>query len=287
MFYWFLERECERETLVGCLLYVPQPGIKLSNPQPRCVSWPGIKPATFLVYRMMLQPTEPPARAVLVIMETTVQAKVLRWLSASIIFIKKVWGTWGLCLHDDGEDIKGIETSLLHYKCFLNPVNYPPLLRQDVSLRWFCCLDIMYQEPQEQPSCFRNNMSWGIKNILGVGIKNLRDIRGIGRAWQGLGNPQEMAQEYTIKGLLAPCYSLFVMKYIDASSSSSFFFTEFQSILHGSALAEAWDTSTSEKHFNYSEALSVVKQFHPPKSERVSEYRKQERDSSPLGWGFS
>lgn len=35
-----------------------------------------------------------------------------------------------------------------------------------------------------------------------------------------------------------------------------FFSTEFQSSLHGSALAEALDTSASEKHFNYSEAQS-------------------------------
>ena len=49
----------ERETLIGCLLYMPDQG---SNPQPRYVPWPGIEPTAFLVYRTMLQPTEPPCR---------------------------------------------------------------------------------------------------------------------------------------------------------------------------------------------------------------------------------
>ena len=42
-----LERERDRETLVGCLPYTPQMGIK---------------PTTLLVYGMMLQPTEPPRK---------------------------------------------------------------------------------------------------------------------------------------------------------------------------------------------------------------------------------
>ena len=52
-------RQCERETLIACLPYVPGLGM---NPQHRSVPWPGIEPAAFLVYGMMLQPTEPPHR---------------------------------------------------------------------------------------------------------------------------------------------------------------------------------------------------------------------------------
>ena len=50
------QREKGRETSIGCLLYAPWPGTK---PTTRHVPWAGIKPMTFLVYGMMLQPTEP------------------------------------------------------------------------------------------------------------------------------------------------------------------------------------------------------------------------------------
>lgn len=77
---------------------------------------------------------------------------------------------------------------------------------------------------------------------------------------RGSGILKEGTQAYTTKGLHAPCCSLCD----EMNQCFYFFFSEFQNILHRSALAEARDTSTSEKHFNYSEALSVVKQFHPP-----------------------
>ena len=46
------EREGEKHRLVTSHAH--------TNPQPRHVSRPGIKPGTFQVYRMTLQPTEPP-----------------------------------------------------------------------------------------------------------------------------------------------------------------------------------------------------------------------------------
>ena len=41
------KHRCKRETSIGCLPYAPRPGIE---------------PATFLVYRTMRQPAEPPSQ---------------------------------------------------------------------------------------------------------------------------------------------------------------------------------------------------------------------------------
>ena len=56
------ERGGERETLISCFLYVPQPGIK-----PKTIAMcpdQGSNPQQ-LVYRMMFQPTETPGQSIL------------------------------------------------------------------------------------------------------------------------------------------------------------------------------------------------------------------------------
>ena len=58
-FYWFLEREkyqCERETLITCLLYAPQLGME---PATEACTQTENRTRNLLTYRTMLQPTEP------------------------------------------------------------------------------------------------------------------------------------------------------------------------------------------------------------------------------------
>ena len=50
------KHQCERETLIGCLSYMPPPGTK-PNPQPRHVPWLGIELVTFRF--VGLHPTKP------------------------------------------------------------------------------------------------------------------------------------------------------------------------------------------------------------------------------------
>ena len=58
--------ERETETLIGCLLYVPDEG---SNPQAKHVSWPKSRTCNLLVYGMMLQPTEPHGQDLLILFD--------------------------------------------------------------------------------------------------------------------------------------------------------------------------------------------------------------------------
>lgn len=99
---------------------------------------------------------------------------------------------------------------------------------------------------------------------------------------EGLGNAQDSTRGINWKG--APGSLLFLLS--DKMNPCLYFFfpTEFQSIPHGSALAEALDRSASEKHLNYSETPHVVQRFHPPPTR---ECRKPGRDSSPPLEGFS
>ena len=56
------ERWRQRETSINCLPYVPHLGIWGLNPQPWYVPWLEIETCNLLVYRMMLQPTDPPGQ---------------------------------------------------------------------------------------------------------------------------------------------------------------------------------------------------------------------------------
>lgn len=107
------------------------------------------------------------------------------------------------------------------------------------------------------------------KDIPGVGRRNTEGIRRKGRACQ-LGSWESPRKRY--RNQLHGGSALFPL-----SDNQCFFFTEFQGILHGSALAEALDTSESEKRFNYSEAQSSSSS-----NQRVSDYGKRQRDSSSL-----
>lgn len=151
----------------------------------------------------------------------------------------------------------------------------------------FCGSDIMYQETQEQPPCFRKNLvgSKG-QEYSGGGRRNLRGYQRKKKTVpvRVSGIPKKVIQEYIIMGLLSPCY-FFLCGEMNQCLWGFFCFlcfpTEFQSILLGSALAEAWDSSTSEKHINYSEAQSMIKQFHPP-NQRMCLSIESKRGTHPL-----
>lgn len=117
------------------------------------------------------------------------------------------------------------------------------------------------------------------KDVPGVRRRNTEGVRRKGRACQ-LGSWESPRKRYRNK--LQEGSALFPLS--DNQCFCIFFF-----FLHWVSRHPPWISISrgirhieSAKRFNYSEAQSTSSS-----NQRVSDYRKQQRDSSSLGWGFS